>query len=230
MRKINICDQRRRNAQIGFELPSSKSRTEVLTIDGKSFSRVRLLKATISTSVQRLSAIHGDDLTDVIASSDPEIDIENVGRYLRRVKKIFVTPQGKAAFRIHRQNVCFSPQGEEKSVDAYRAAKANVNGDFPLSWTGRMIPKNAAVRQFVFSRTYQLRHVNGLTFDFLFDMARELHQANALMLLGAGTKGKSPLVMTNGGVPYRAFLEGRITGDKYILLLHLTNLELKNVK
>jgi hypothetical protein len=35
------------------------------------------------------------------------------------------------------------------------------------------------------------------------------------------------LVMNDGGKPYRAFLEGRIKGDKYCLVLHLTDQELK---
>ena len=48
-----------------------------------------------------------------------------------------------------------------------------------------------------------------------------------VMLVGGGEKGNSPLVMTNNGTPYRGFLEGRINGDSFCLLLHLTNLELK---
>jgi hypothetical protein len=48
-----------------------------------------------------------------------------------------------------------------------------------------------------------------------------------MMLLGGGEKGNAPLVMTNNGTPYRGFLEGRISGDSFCLLLHLTNLELK---
>jgi hypothetical protein len=90
-----------------------------------------------------------------------------------------------------------------------------------------MFAKNQALRKFVFSRTYQLRHVNGLTFDFLYEMAKKLHDSNSMMLLGGGEKGNAPLVMTNNGTPYRGFLEGRINGDSFCLLLHLTNLELK---
>ena len=33
--------------------------------------------------------------------------------------------------------------------------------------------------------------------------------------------------MSDGGKPYRAFLEGRVKGDSYCLLLHLTDQELK---
>jgi len=29
------------------------------------------------------------------------------------------------------------------------------------------------------------------------------------------------------GSPYRGFLEGRVDGERYILLLHLSNMELK---
>ena len=50
-----------------------------------------------------------------------------------------------------------------------------------------------------------------------------------MMLVGAGSKGVGPLVMSAGGTPYRAFLEGRVKDDKYCLLLHLTNLELNSL-
>ena len=49
------------------------------------------------------------------------------------------------------------------------------------------------------------------------------------MLIGAGEKGVGPLVFTKGGTSYRAFLEGRVDGDKYMLILRLTNLELKEI-
>ena len=40
-------------------------------------------------------------------------------------------------------------------------------------------------------------------------------------------KGAGPIVLSNGGTSYRGFLEDRIDGDKYCLILHLTNRELK---
>jgi hypothetical protein len=47
------------------------------------------------------------------------------------------------------------------------------------------------------------------------------------MLVGAGKGGKDPLVFRRGSVPYRGFLEGRVQGDRYTLLLHLSNAERK---
>lgn len=47
------------------------------------------------------------------------------------------------------------------------------------------------------------------------------------MLVGAGKGGKDPLVFRRGSVPYRGFLEGRVQGDRYALLLYLSNAERK---
>jgi len=83
------------------------------------------------------------------------------------------------------------------------------------------------VRRFAFRRTIQVQHVDGLTFDFLFAMAKELDEADEMVLVGAGPAGKKPLVFQTNGSAYRGFLEGRIKGASYKLLLHLSNMELK---
>ena len=93
-----------------------------------------------------------------------------------------------------------------------------------------MIKKEEACRKFVFSNKVQLMHINGLTYDFLFNMAKELAEKESLMLLGAGAKSNQPLILRRGGTPYRGFLEGRVDGEKYCLILHLSNLELKAPK
>ena len=87
-----------------------------------------------------------------------------------------------------------------------------------------------AVGMFVFGKIYQLRHTNGLTWDFLFEMAAHLEKKKAFMMVGAGPGGKEPLRFSRGGTPYRAFLHGKTRGDEYCLSLHLTNLELKDFK
>ena len=86
----------------------------------------------------------------------------------------------------------------------------------------RFIARRLSIRR-------QMQHVNGLTYDFLFDMAKKLAEADSMMLVGGGQKGTDPIVMANGGTPYRAFLEGRVDGDRYALILRLTNMELKSI-
>ena len=91
------------------------------------------------------------------------------------------------------------------------------------------MPKKKIFNKLLFEKKYLLKHVNGLTYDFLYDMAKELHQKNAVVMLGGGETGKEPLIMSDGGKPHRAFLEGRIKGKKYCLILHLTDQELKPI-
>jgi hypothetical protein len=87
--------------------------------------------------------------------------------------------------------------------------------------------KKDVYNKFVFAGKRQIVHVSGLTYDFLFNMAKELEESQSLMLLGGGAKGNQPLVLVRGGQQYRGFLEGRTQGQKYCLVLHLSNMELK---
>jgi hypothetical protein len=66
-----------------------------------------------------------------------------------------------------------------------------------------------------------------VTFDFLYSIAKELDEKDFVMLLAAGLDGKSPLIFQTNGTPYRGFLEGRVSGESFLLLLHLSNMELK---
>jgi hypothetical protein len=58
-------------------------------------------------------------------------------------------------------------------------------------------------------------------------MASELAQEKVVMLVGAGPKGVDPLVFQANGRPCRGFLEGRVEGERYQLMLHLSDMELK---
>lgn len=229
MRAINISNDRSRNAQVGFEQKALSRNVRYIREDGQAHRNVRVLKSTMPTNFGSLISDHGNELVDRIIASDPEIDFERVGLFLSRVKKVFLTPEGKVAYRVSRKHVFYSPTGEVKDERKYHTPEANINIELPLRWTGKLIPKDKAARMFVFTRGYQLRHINGLTFDFLYDMAKKLHDQNSVMLLGAGSKGAGPVVLSTGGTPYRAFIEGRIDGDKYCLILHLTKLELKPI-
>lgn len=51
-----------------------------------------------------------------------------------------------------------------------------------------------------------------------------------MVLIGAGAKGIDPLLLSRGGQPYRGLLEGRTDGDKYCLILHLTDIEMKGLE
>ncbi|MCZ7682587.1 MAG: hypothetical protein M5U28_28850 [Sandaracinaceae bacterium] len=126
--------------------------------------------------------------------------------------------------------VVYDPSGNEQSREDFVDVEATVGEELPpIPWTGRLMPIDQVIRRFAFVRKLQLRHVNGLTFDFLYEMAKALEESGKLMYVGAGGKGQQPLIFQTNGTPFRGFLEGRTRGESYRLVLHLSNLEIKRV-
>jgi len=231
MRKLNISNEKKRDAQVGFEGRIPKSKIQQVLPDNRSRTNVRFLKSNMETDLDQLISTHGSlaDLVEVMISSDPEVDIEQTGKIVTNTRKIYLGSDNRIVYNLTEQEIVFESDGTEKERRDFVSSQANISADFPLRWTGKMLPKNKAAKMFVFSRKYQIRHVNGLTFDFLYDMARQLDESNTMMLIGGGEKGNEPLIFSTGGVSYRGFLEGRIQDETYCLILHLSNLELKEV-
>ncbi|GHU17630.1 hypothetical protein FACS1894163_08770 [Spirochaetia bacterium] len=243
MRAINIMNDKKRDAKVGFEPAGKKPGITFVLADGRERKNVQFVK-TISGFEGLLKKYGGPDaIGRAIIEGDPEIDIEQTGRLVGKTRKLYLTSTGGIAYRIRQVQIICGPDGTEKERRDVSKAPANIACDIPLQWTGKEYPKDEALRQFVFSRNYQLRHTSGLSYDFLYDMAKQLHTRNTMMLLGAGKKGSDPIVLSLGGTPYRGFLEGRIEGGAnlenriehetkfhaYCLILHLTNTELKEV-
>lgn len=227
MRTINIANAARRDAQVGF-VPQPRPDRAVLTLpDGQRPEQVRFVKTTTTTAalLRRFGSI--EEVGSAIIAGDPEIDIETVGRIITSPLRMYVTAGGDIAYRVRLEEVVFNPDGTERERRTASRTPSNVSGETPIMPSRRTIPKAEAIRRFVFSRHYQLNHTNGLTFDFLHEMAAELHRDQVLRLVGSGPQGTGPLVLTTGGDPYRGFLEGRVEGDLYSLVLHLSNLELR---
>lgn len=230
MRKIHISNEAKRDAEVAFGTTFRRQKTIYKTESGSTTTSERRLRATMATTDAALVAAYGDALADALIAGDPDVDMELMGRKLEGLKRVYITADQKVAYGVTLSEHVFLADGTEKEVRPESTTTANIALDgVPLRWTGKLIPKDKAVRMFIFKKNYQVQHINGLTYDFLYDMAKKLADANAMMLVGAGAKGVEPLVMSNGGTPYRAFLEGRVDGDKYALILRLTNLELKGI-
>jgi hypothetical protein len=175
--------------------------------------------------MQQLGGV--EQLTQALIDGDPEIDLEITGSLLRQVSRVYIDSDRTIVHKVTPWEIIRTPEGQIKERRQRNRLPPNVAAEFPLRWSGVFIKKVDAYRKFVFVTKLQLIHINGLTYDFLYNMAKELHERNALMLLGAGTKSNQPLILRRGATPYRGFLEGRVQDDKYCLILHLSNLELK---
>jgi hypothetical protein len=231
VRSLNISNERKRDAVVGMDSIQVKRNISFVLKDKSEKKNLKILKASLEISEDTLTARYGDllQLGEEIIKGDPEVDIEKVGKILNKTKKLYLNKDNKIAYRVNLVEVLKNPDGTEKERREQKKTDSNILGELPLQVSGKKFPKCDAVKKFVFSRKYQIKHVNGLTYDFLYEMAKDLHETNSLMFVGSGKKGTDPIVLSSGGVPYRGFLEGRIQGDKYLLILHLTNLELRGI-
>lgn len=229
MRAIHLANARRRDAEVAFESQSVGRGVRTVLADGREKLNVRVLKSTVEMDEEALAARYGswEEVARALIDGDPEIDMEVTGRKLIRTHRLWVDRSGRIAYRVNLFRTVFAPDGTERERRDVNKLPSNVNKEYPLRWTGRLFPRAEVVRRFVFTRSYQIRHINGATFDFLYAMAKELDAKDSLVLLGGGEKGSDPILLSRGGQPYRGFLEGRIRGDRYMLLLHLSDIELK---
>jgi hypothetical protein len=228
MPNINISDARGRDAVVKGESTGSSRYVRYSGPDGKNAYSRRMVNATHDHDFDSLIKQHGstEALSDALVAGDPELDLESCGMFLWDMQRVYMNPAEEMVFHIRQEEVVRAPDGTEKERRPRRDLDANVDGEVPLTWTGKFISKAEAVRKYVFRSKLQVVHINGLTYDFLLQMAQELQEKQALMIIGAGPKGNQPLIFRRRAVPYRAFLEGRVDGDKYILLLHLSNMEM----
>ncbi len=229
MGEINLSNSGGRDAVVATSNVVSMKQIRWLDQQSRQASSVRFVKSTIQHDVDVLLAEYGqlDNLSQALIDGDPEIDMENTGRFLSDTSRVYIGDDRQIVRNVRFMEIVKNADGSVREERPRKMADTNLSTDTPLRWSGVYIPKEDAIRKFVFSGKAQLQHVNGLTYDFLYAMAKELEERNSLMLLGAGAKSNQPLILRRGGTPYRGFLEGRTDGDRYCLILHFSNLELK---
>ena len=228
MPNINLANEKHRDAVVKAESIRVPEELRFIGPKGGAAWTRKILKATVDHDYNSLLEKYKtpEAITEALLSGDPEVDIERFGQYLWNTSKVYINQDEEIVFHVEQNEIVRSPSGKLKERRSRERPEANVDIDVPLTWTGNKVDKAEAIRKFVFSSKLQILHINGLTYDFLYAMAKELAEEKVMMLLGAGAQGKKPLVFRRGSVPYRGFLEGRIDEDKYVLLLHLSNMEL----
>ena len=227
MRKLLITNSAQRDGTVNTSSVPEEPKPRLGLPDGEVRFR-RYLAAAPGTLHDEMLQTHGEDYGQLLVDGDPEVDAEQVGRFIGPTDVVYLSSEGEVLYASPEVvEILYDTSGEEREKRPPRDEPANVADESPVRWTGRKLPKGQAARTFAFKRTVLLRHVDGVTYDFLYAMAKELHDEQVMVLIGAGAKGKAPLIFQANGTPYRGFLDGRVDGDKYQLLIHLSNLELK---
>tara|TARA_B100000674_G_scaffold452964_1_gene424904 strand:- start:1191 stop:1883 length:693 start_codon:yes stop_codon:yes gene_type:complete len=200
-----------------------------LVFKGDKIRSVRVLESTDNKSYYNLKKKYGDNLTDEVIKNDVDLDFMMTGLLISETTKTYLTNSGSIMnYAPKIKEVIIDSNGEEKEVREPKDIEPNIKEDTPpVRFTGKLFNKKAAISKFIFKKTIQLQHTNGLTYDYLYNMAKDLHDKNQLMYMGAGVNGTDPLIFQLNGIPMRGFLEGRVDKTRYQLLLHLSNMEIK---
>ncbi len=229
MGEINLSNSKNRDAIVATHSVRIPMKVRWIDEQGRQATTARLLKATLSRDIQALEKAAGglDKVAQSLLDGDPELDIERYGKFLKDTSRVYVDPDGKIVRKVILYEILRNPDGSERERRIKKSPVPNTATETPLKWSGKLMKKSEVFNRFVFAGKQQIVHTNGLAYDFLFNIAKELEEKDSLMLVGAGPKSNQPLIFQRGGTPYRGFLEGRTQGEKYCLTLHLSNMELK---
>ncbi len=197
--------------------------------EGRPVSFRRYLAAAEGGTHDELVHRFGGDYAAALVAGDPEVDMELVGRGIGETDTVFLSSTGEVMYAAPEiVEIVTGPDGVERE----RRTPVDVAGNVDLPEApirmGRKFRIADAVRQFLFTRTVQIRHTSGLEYDWLHGIAKELAGEGVMVLLAGGPKGRDPLVFQTNGTPWRGFLEGRVADEgRYQLLLHLSKMKLE---
>lgn len=225
---IRISDDRQRDARVQLEGVRGPPGRRLVGAGGQDVAYTGLVKVPEGKHYAQLVAAHGSDagLADALVAGDPELDLELTGRRIGPVDRVWVRADGSVLYAGRVLEVVFGPDGDERQQREFVDVEATVD-DAPLPWSGKLFARSEVVRRFVLGRKQRVRHVDGLTYEFLHGLAKQLEERDSVVLVGTGPRGQRPLIFQKNGAPYRGFLEGRTDGEGYLLVLHLSAMELK---
>lgn len=225
--KIHLANSANRDATVVATSKPAREKT-IPAKGGNPVSFQRYVAAGENRLNDALVEQLGEAYSKALIDSDPEIDFEMVGRVIDGTQSVLLDTENKPLFCAPEIfEIIYGPDGKETERRTPVDANPNVSDEIPVKWTGRLIPRADLIRKYGIKRTMQLHHVDGVTFDFLLAIAKELDEKKSVMLLAAGESGKDPLILQMNGSPYRGFLDGRVDGESFLLLLHLSAMELK---
>ena len=218
-----------RNAKVAFQ-PVKVTKVFQMGLPKEFVSFKRFVAAGENGLHKYLSQELEEDYGQALVDGDPEIDFETIGKRIEGSDLVYLTAKGDILYAPPTiEESIIGPDGIEKERRKPEDIPSNVDDELPVRWTDQKIPIEDVLKSFSFKRTIQIMHVDGLTYDFLYQMAKELSEEKCMVMIGAEKKGKNPLIFQANGSPYRGFLEGRVQGKKYKLLLHLSNMQLKKI-
>src|SRR5204863_1858614 len=172
-----------RSARVGLSAPPAEK------------TLAPLEQVTSAGKLKRVQALNGQNSLPAVNAAqlmegDPELDLQTAGRLMRDATAVYLDPsagQPSIATDFKEVEVVYTTDGQEKERRARVFRTANVDTTAPLKIV-RRLPIAECLTKFVFRSMQQLAHTDGLTFDFLFGLAKSLQDSKTMALVGAGPK------------------------------------------
>jgi hypothetical protein len=151
-----------------------------------------LEQVTTAGKIKRVQALNGQNplpsaTPNALIEGDPELDLLSAGRLMRDATAVYLDPspgQPAIATEFKEVEVVYAPDGQEKERRPRVFRTANVDTTAPLKIV-RRLPVRECLTRFSFRSMQQLIHSDGLTFDFLYGLAKSLQEGQSMALLGA---------------------------------------------
>lgn len=206
--------------------------------EGKEIKNVKMtLHSPESPFINRLK--NDDDLLKEFLENDDDVDLDFTGKMIGKTSRMLLTSENELCYNFTEYKIIKDRKGKivpcEECGEVYCEHRikhqiyGNVNDEkIPISWIKQfMIDKKKALKIWSFDRSYQIVHTNGLTYDFLFKIAKLLNDLNKVVFVAPIIDRKpQKLVIRTGNIPFYGWLEGRIQDNKYALILHGTTFKI----
>lgn len=229
MRLISFGDEDGKFAFVGLQPCFAEFKMPFRTKSNKK----RIVKTTLKTDERVLLKQFDYDkskLGQSLIENDIDIDFYEEGMEINHLKQVYLSDKTEITNAVLYKEYVYNEEGELIEKKDFEKNESNIQDEnFPIRMSGLTVPIYEAMRRYIFNHHYQLIHINGLTYDFLYNIAKRLDESKCLMYVGGGKNGKDPIVLTNGGKRYQAFLSGRVNSEEeYKLCLHFTNIDLED--
>jgi hypothetical protein len=180
-----------------------------------------------------------ENLLQEFIEKDNEIDLELTEKRISRTFRILFTSDGELCYNFTEYEIKKDRSGKiipceqcgeifcEHQIKGRTVANINQEDKPIIFIKPMMLDKLEAIKRWSFGRSYQLRHVDGLTFKFCYELALKLSNMRKMTLMAPIKDNKpQPLILRNNTRPFYAWLEGRVKDDKYALILHRATLKI----
>ena len=140
--------------------------------DGKKPINKKVIKSSKEFTLESLigssepSQEEYDDFSEKLIKEDKEIDFELFGKFIDKTDRIYTDKNLNPVYNVELTEKVFDTNGNLKEERVPNYLYSNISGENILKWTGKYIPKHKLYNKVVFSSKYQIKHINGLTFDF----------------------------------------------------------------